>query len=111
MDSTTHPNSGHAKHATPKVYICTYLFLMVMMTATIVVSRFYLGPLNNVAALTIAMMKATAVVLLFMQVYYSTKLTWVWACIGFIWLSLLFGILGDYLTRWVLAASGIPGAP
>jgi len=45
-------------------------------------------------------------VLFFMQVKYSTKLTWVWASLGFIWLSLMFGILGDYATRAVLAAAG-----
>jgi cytochrome c oxidase subunit 4 len=101
MESTTH--SGHAG---PPVYIRTYIFLVVMMLLTIGISRIQLGPLNNVAAMTIALAKATAVVLFFMQVRYSTKLTWVWASLGFVWLSLMFGILGDYLTRAVLAASG-----
>ena len=35
-----------------------------------------LGPLNTVAALTIAVFKATLVVLFFMHVKYSTRLTW-----------------------------------
>lgn len=106
MESTSHSNAGHVKHATPLVYGLTYLFLIVMMVLTIVASRFSLGPLNNVVAMAIALAKATAVVLLFMQVWYSTRLTWVWAALGFLWLFLLFGILGDYITRAVLAASG-----
>ena len=106
MDSTSHTEHGHAQHATPLTYIKTYVFLVVMMFLTIAVSRIQLGPLNNVVAMTIALLKATAVVLWFMQVRYSTKLTWVWASLGFLWLFLLFGILGDYITRAVLAASG-----
>jgi len=106
MESTSHSHAQHAQHATPKVYAATYAFLMIMMFLTVAISRIPLGPFNNVAALTIAAAKATAVVLLFMQVRYSTKLTWVWASLGFIWLTLLFGILGDYFTRTVLAAVG-----
>jgi cytochrome c oxidase subunit 4 len=106
MESTTHSHSTHAEHATPFVYAKTYAFLVVMMILTIVISRIQLGPLNNVAAMAIALAKATAVVLWFMQVRYSTRLTWVWASLGFVWLSLLFGILSDYFTRAVLAASG-----
>jgi cytochrome c oxidase subunit IV len=107
MESTTHSGAVHAVHyGTPSLNIKTYVFLMVMMFLTIAVSRVQLGPLNNIAAMTIALAKATAVVLFFMQVKYSTKLTWVWASLGFLWLSLMFGILGDYVTRTVLAAAG-----
>ena len=106
MASTTHSDTGHAQHATPAVYIKTYIFLVVMMILTIVASKIPLGPFNNVVAMGIALAKATAVVLWFMQVRYGTKLTWVWASLGFIWLFLLFGIMGDYITRAVLAASG-----
>jgi len=106
MDTTAHHESGHAGHATPVTYLRTYIFLIVMMFLTVAISRVPLGPFNNYFALAIALAKATAVVLFFMQVKYSTKLTWVWACLGFIWLFLLFGILGDYLTRAVLAAAG-----
>jgi cytochrome c oxidase subunit IV len=109
MESTAHPETGHTKHATRKTYIFTYVALVVLMFLTVFISRFYLGPLNNIAAMGIALTKATLVVLFFMQVYFGTKLTWVWAALGFIWLSLLFGILGDYVTRLVLAASGWAG--
>jgi cytochrome c oxidase subunit 4 len=107
MESTAHTEHGHeGHHGTPSLYLKTYAALVVLMFLTIFVSRFYLGPLNNVIAMGIALTKATLVVLFFMQVRYSTKLTWVWAALGFIWLSLMFGILGDYVTRTVLAAAG-----
>lgn len=108
MDSTTttHHDSGLAEHATPATYLKTYIFLVIMMCLTIGVSRIQLGAFNNVVAMSIALAKATAVVLFFMQVKYSTRLTWVWAALGFIWLFLLFGILGDYVTRAALAAVG-----
>ena len=106
MASMSHTEHSHAQHATPVTYGVTYLFLIVMMALTIAASRFPLGPFNNVVAMGIAVAKATAVVLWFMQVKYSTKLTWVWASLGFIWLTLMFGILADYITRAVLAASG-----
>ena len=77
-----------------------------MMCLTIAASRVQLGPFNNVVAMSIALAKAVAVVLFFMQVKYSTRLTWVWAALGFLWLFLLFGILGDYITRATLAAVG-----
>jgi len=106
MESTSHSETGHAEHATPIVYVRVYFFLIVMMFLTIAASKVPLGPFNNVVAMTIALAKATAVVLWFMQVRYGTRLTWVWASLGFIWLSLLFGIMGDYFTRAVLEASG-----
>ena len=84
-----------------------------------------MGPMNNVVMLTIAIIKATLVVLFFMHVRWSTRLTWVVAAAGFFWLLILFGItMGDYMTRgWIAGhtalmtrlasdASGLPqGAP
>ena len=37
-----------------------------------------------------------------MGVKYGTRLTWVWAALGFIWLILMFGITIDYVARgWI----------
>ena len=65
------------------------------------------GPLNAIVALSIAVLKATLVVLYFMHVRYSSKLTWVFVCAGLIWLFILFAFtLSDYLTRgWVPIAT------
>src|SRR4029079_13382003 len=48
------------------------------------------GPLDNVVLLTIAFTKATLVILFFMHVRWSSRLTWVVAGAGFFWLLLLF---------------------
>ena len=106
MESTSHAAPEHVQHGTPLLYVKTYAFLVVMMVVTILFSKIQLGPLNNLFAMAIALAKATAVVLLFMQVKFSTRLTWVWAALGFIWLFLLFGIMGDYFTRVFLSVAG-----
>ena len=62
-----------------------------------------LGPLNTVVALTIAVFKATLVVLFFMHVKYSTRLTWVVVVGSVFWLGILLALtIGDYLTRHIL---------
>ena len=64
------------------------------------VAFFDLGPLNTVAALGIAVFKATLVVLFFMHVKYSTRLTWAVVIGSVFWLGILLALtLSDYLTR------------
>ena len=91
-------------HVTPKsLYYFVFLALIVGTILTVLVARFDLGPLNNIVMLTIACGKALLVVLYFMHVRWSTRLTWVVAGSGFFWLIILFGItMGDYMSRgWV----------
>ena len=55
---------------------------------------------NTVVALTIAVVKATFVVLYFMHVRYSSRLIWVIVVSGVFWLAIMFVFtLADYLTR------------
>ena len=52
------------------------------------------------AALAIAMFKATLVVLFFMHVKYSTRLTWAVVLGAIFWLGILLTLtMTDYLTR------------
>lgn len=91
-------------HVTPKsLYYFVFLALIVGTVLTVVAAMFDLGPLNNIVMLTIACAKALLVVLYFMHVRWSTRLTWVVAGSGFFWLIILFGItMGDYMSRgWV----------
>ena len=55
-------------------------------------------------ALGIAIAKATLVILFFMHVIHSTRLTWVVVASSFLWLGVLFVLtFTDYLTRlWLL---------
>jgi cytochrome c oxidase subunit 4 len=65
------------------------------------------GQLNLIVAITIAICKATLVVLFFMHVRYSDRLTWVFIGAGIFWLVLLITFtLSDYLTRSWLAVVG-----
>ena len=98
--------SGHhvEHHIAPKgLYFLIFGALMIGTLITVVVAFFDLGVLNNVVMLVVACTKALLVVLYFMHVRWSTRLTWVVAASGFVWLLILFGFtLGDYLTRtWV----------
>jgi len=82
------------------MYYGVFGALMVGTALTVLVAFFDLGALNNVLMLGIAITKALLVVLFFMHVRWSTRLTWVVAASGFFWLLILFGLtMQDYLTR------------
>jgi cytochrome c oxidase subunit 4 len=85
------------------MYYLVFLALLVGTGLTVAVAFVDLGAMNNVLMLGIAMTKALLVVLFFMHVRWSTRLTWVVAASGFFWLLILFGLtMQDYLTRgWV----------
>jgi cytochrome c oxidase subunit 4 len=96
--------SGHV--APPRMYFAVFLALMVGTALTVAVAFFDLGFFNNVVMLTIACTKALLVVLFFMHVRWSTRLTWVVASSGFFWLLILFGItMADYLSRGWMTGS------
>jgi len=88
------------------LYIAIWIALLAGTLLTVLVAGIDLGPFNAVVALTIATIKATLVVLFFMQVKYGTRLTWLWASLGFIWLLLIFLIVSDYWTREWLPLHG-----
>ena len=91
-------------HVAPKsMYYGVFGALMVGTALTVLVAFYDLGPLNNVLMLGIAITKALLVVLYFMHVRWSTRLTWLVVASGFFWLLILFGLtMNDYLTRgWV----------
>lgn len=98
-----------AEHvSSPWLYLWVFIALMVLTVLTVWVAYFDFGVLNDVVALAIAMTKALLVVLFFMHVKYSTRLTALTAVAGLVWLGILIGLtLNDYLTRMDLIA--VPG--
>ena len=90
-----------SEHIVPtRIYYTIFGILMLCTYLTVQIAFLDLGPLNVVAALTIAVFKATLVVLFFMHVKYSTRLTWVVVIGSVFWLGILLALtLGDYLTR------------
>jgi cytochrome c oxidase subunit IV len=91
-------------HVAPKsMYIGVWLALLLGTGLTVLAAEVNLGALNNIVMLLIACTKAALVILFFMHVRWSTRLTWVVALSGFFWLLILFGLtMQDYETRgWV----------
>ena len=90
-----------ATHLVPvRVYLTIFALLMILTGVTVGVSFIDLGAMNSVVAIVIAVIKMLLVVLYFMHVRYSTRLTWAVVAGGFFWLLLLLGLtLADYLTR------------
>ena len=84
-----------------RVYITIFLALLVG-TALTVAAAFFDFPwrLNTIVALTIAVVKATLVVLYFMHVRYSARLIWVIIASALFWMAILFAFtFSDYFTR------------
>ncbi len=90
-----------AEHVLPKrIYYTIFAILMFCTYLTVQIAFFDLGPFNVVVALTIAVFKAALVVLFFMHVKYSTRLTWAVVAGSIFWLGILLALtMGDYLTR------------
>ena len=87
-----------------RVYIVVFLALMVGTALTVAVAFVDLGVFNDLLALTIAVAKATLVVLFFMHVKNSSRMTKISVMAGFLWLAILFALtLSDYFTRGFLA--------
>ena len=94
----------HAEHehhiVSPRVYLTIVLALLVGTGITVWASFIDLGPWNPVIALAIACTKAVLVVLFFMHVKYSSKLTKLTVISGiFIFLGLISMTLADYMSR------------
>ena len=102
----SHTESSH--HIVPVgVYIIVWLALIVGTVVTWQVALIDLGRWNVIVALTIAVCKASLVVLFFMHVWYSTRLTKMIVIASLFWLILLLFItMADIWTRtWM----GVPG--
>ena len=92
-------------HVTPiRVYLMVFGILMVGTALTVWAAFLELGAFNDIVAMAIAVTKATFVVLYFMHVRHSTRLTKITVVAGFLWLAILVALtLSDYLTRGFLA--------
>ena len=93
-----------AGHIAPKsMYYMVFGALILGTILTVAAAKVDMGALNNIVMLAIACTKASLVILFFMHVRWSSRLTWVVAMAGFFWLLILFGIgMTDYMSRgWV----------
>ena len=90
-----------AEHLVSKrIYYTVFAALMVLTAVTVAVAYIDLGPINAVAAIVIACIKATIVVLYFMHVKFGTRLVRLTVIAGLYWMGILLTLtLSDYLTR------------
>ena len=85
---------------TTRLYYAIYGILMLCTILTVQIVFIDLGALNIVAALAIAVFKATLVILFFMHAKDSTRLTWAVVIGSVFWLTILLVLtFSDYLTR------------
>jgi cytochrome c oxidase subunit IV len=102
-----------AGHISPKpMYYAIFGSLMVLTALTVAIAFVDLGALNFPVALSIAILKATLVILFFMHVKYSSSLTKLICGGAFFFLLILFSLtMTDYLSRgWFVAPGGTTAA-
>ncbi len=106
VGSGGHKQEFHDSHDTlehvvsPRIYIIVGLTLLIFTGLTVMASLFELGVWNPIVALFIACVKATIVVLFFMHVKYSSRLTKLTVSGGLFMFLVLVGMtLADYFTR------------
>jgi cytochrome c oxidase subunit 4 len=80
-----------------RVYLAVFAALMVLTGITVWAARHDFGALNTPVAMGIAVVKATLVILFFMHVKYSPRLTKLVVASAFVWLAIMIvGTLHDY---------------
>jgi cytochrome c oxidase subunit 4 len=93
------------KHITSETtYYIIFAALIALTLLTVGLSFLHLGEaMHLIVGLTIAITKAVLVILFFMHLLYSTRLSWVMFLSGLFWLGILLVLtLADYLSRGVL---------
>ena len=90
-----------SSHIAPKsLYYTIFAALMIGTALTVWVAYIDLGAFNSIVAMAIAITKASLVILYFMHVKYSPKLTKLVVVASVFWLAImLIMTMGDYLTR------------
>lgn len=83
-----------------KSYFRVWIALMLLLLLNWGLAQVDLGPFNIVAALSIAFIQMSLMLLYLMHVRYNTPLTRIFVAAGFIWLVIMLDLtLSDYLTR------------
>jgi cytochrome c oxidase subunit 4 len=98
--NVTNPEHNAHHIVSPMVYLGIFGILMLGTILTVVASKLPLGIFNAPVALAIAVTKATFVVLFFMHVKYTTRLTKLTVAAGFFTFCILVTMsMTDYISR------------
>jgi cytochrome c oxidase subunit IV len=95
-------------HVMPvRTNVIIFAILLFLLVATVGAAELPLGAWHVPVAMTIATAKAALIVLFFMHVLYSHKLTMIISVASFFWLAIMIALtLNDYFTRDVLHIPG-----
>jgi cytochrome c oxidase subunit 4 len=96
----TEPTHHESHIVSPMVYLVIFGALLVGTALTVFASYLELGIFNPIVAIAIACVKAVLVILFFMHVKYSSRLTKLTVAAGFFtFLVLITMSLTDYISR------------
>jgi cytochrome c oxidase subunit 4 len=93
---TTRRNPWHP----PRILLLSWLALLACLALTVGLAYVPIGAFNTAIALTIALIKATLVAAIFMELREHRALVIAFAGAGFYWLAIMFWLVfADFLTR------------
>lgn len=93
-------STASTEHGGLAPYYAVFAALLVLTGITVAVAYMDLGQANAIVAVVIAMVKASLVLVYFMHLRFSSRLTWMWAGLGFFWLVVLLAFsLADEVSR------------
>lgn len=95
----------------PRTYQKVFGGLLLLLVLTVGANFLDLNPLLHTAiAMTISVVKALLILLFFMEVRYSSRLTWLFSGAAFLWLIImLVMMMSDYVTRPWLGPNWLEG--
>lgn len=107
-DHARNPHATLEPHVLPiRTYLLTFVTLLMLLGAAVGVAYLPLGRFHLTATLIVASVKAVLIMLIFMHLKFSNRLTWAFATGAFVWLGIMMAFtLSDYLSRGWL---NIPG--
>ncbi len=90
-----------------RTYFTVFIALNVLLVTTVAAAYLPLGDWHFPIAMIFAVAKAVLIVLFFMHVLHSHRLTMIIAVAGFLWLGIMLALtLSDYLSRDALRIPG-----
>ena len=100
MSDLNEPTQHEQHIVSPKVYGVIFVALLLCTALTVGASYLEMGIFNPIVAIAIAVFKAVIVVLFFMHVKYSSRLTKLTVAAGFFtFIVLITMTLTDYMSR------------
>jgi cytochrome c oxidase subunit 4 len=107
-DRMTDHDAPYAHVVPLSIYFGVFVALLVFTGVTTAVAFVDLGRFNVAVALTIAIIKASLVLLYFMHLRYSSRLTPLFVGIAFFWLGIMIVLtMSDVVSRGWFGAAGL----